>query len=137
MMNGGGNYNGIGGAVTGTGTDIGSDEDQDNNTDRESSVNSNATDISLAAQFIDESYSNTPVHIGHMQYEKWMDLYSEEFAGSPSDIFHEAFSDEFIRSIHAERESKELVITEWEVDDDDMIISNQPTTWKRKLEFIT
>jgi len=105
--------------------------------DRESSVTSTGTDISLAAQFIDESYSNTPVHIGHMQYEKWSDLFSDDFAGSPSDIFHEAFSDDFIREIHAERESKELEIGEWEADDDDMIISNQPTTWKRKLEFLS
>ena len=110
--------------------------DQSDN-ERESSVNSTATDVSLAAQFIDESYSNTPVHIGRMQYEKWTDLYSDDFCGSPSDIFHEAFSDEFVRSIHAERESKELEIGEWEADDDDMIISNQPTTWKRKLEFIS
>ena len=88
-------------------------------------------------QYIDESYSNTPIHLGNVQDIEWSPLYSDEFWAKPPKVFHETFSEEFVRRMHEDRESKDLIISEWTIDDDEKIPSDQPTAYIRKIEFIT
>ena len=88
-------------------------------------------------RFIDDQYSNTAVHLGCIQKEEWHTIFTDEFIGTPSQIFRTAWSEDAVREIHAQRGSSGLNITEWTEDrEDNMLLSDQPTTWKRELEYI-
>jgi len=88
-------------------------------------------------RFIDEQYANCPVHIGYFQDEEWSVIYTDHFKTAPSRIFQVAWSEDAVREIHGQRGSSELKIGSWTQDaDDTMLRSDQPTTWKRELEYI-
>ena len=89
------------------------------------------------SQYIDESFADTPIHLGSIHQSKWAPLYSDEFWAKPAKVFHEAFSEQFIKEMHQKRGSEGLAVTEWSLDDDEETPSNQPTTYVRKLEFIS
>ena len=90
------------------------------------------------SQYIDESHANTDIHLGEFQNLKWNVLFSDDFWAKPAQLFHEAWSDRFVKKIHHERGSTGLKIGEWQIDnDDEKIPDNQPKTYVRKVEYIS
>ncbi len=87
--------------------------------------------------YIDESYSNTPIHLGSFENLKWGDLYNDDFWVKPTEIFHETYSDAFIKKMHHDRGSTGLKIGEWTLDDDEKTADNQPPCYMRKIEYVS
>lgn len=89
------------------------------------------------SEYIDESHTNTQIHLGEFQNLKWAPLYADDFWTCPAKLFHESYSDSFVKKIHHDRGSTQLKIGEWEIDDDEKTPDNQPKTYVRKLEYIS
>eukprot|EP01083_Nonionella_stella_P224150 798147_1 len=92
---------------------------------------------SSLTQYIDESYALTPMHLGSFQNLEWKSLYLDDFWTSPALLFHEAFSDAFIKNMHHTRGSTGLKIGEWNIYDDEKTIDGQPITYVRNVEYIS
>lgn len=92
---------------------------------------------SIVEDSIDETYADALVHLGSLQDEEWEVLYTDDFYASPIEIFDSTLSEAFVRKLHAERGTTELVISEWAQEDDTNLPNGQPVVLARTLQFIT
>lgn len=88
-----------------------------------------------ADKYIDDSYSKSEIHLGHLQNERWMPLYNTNISASAANVLMVAFSEESYRSMHDEHGLQPLTVSPWTVDYDDSFLLNQPTTYKRSVEY--